>query len=77
MSSDANSYETLVALFIFMVIAGAAVGLHFFTEYLKFQNIDAIIVLGLKGLEYTVFFADLILCLRFLWKSGYRMWTEM
>lgn len=69
--------ETLVGLFIFGVIASAAVGLHLLVALLSSKGIDSFILVGLKGAEYALFGADLILFGRFLWKTTERTWRAL
>lgn len=69
--------ETLVGVFIFVVISGAAVLLHFFVHELEINQISDVITLGLKAAEYVLFLVDLLLFGRFLWKTTYRTWRKL
>ena len=66
--------ETLSGIVIFMIIAGAAVLLSFFVEFLMSRGVDLVIVYGLKSAEYMIFVMDLVLFFRFLWVTGKRTW---
>jgi len=69
--------EILTSVFIFVIIAGAAVGLSILVYYLESKQVDSIIVLGLKGAEYLLFAVDLILLVRFLYRTAVRTWIDL
>jgi hypothetical protein len=69
--------ETLVGLFIFGVIAAAAVAIKLGVEELSRRGIEGFIIWGLKGGEYALFGTDLVLFGRFLWRTGIRTWKEL
>lgn len=69
--------ETLVGVFIFVVIGGAAVGLNFLVHELENNQIDGVITFGLKTAEYALFLVDLVLFGRFLWKTASRTWRKL
>jgi len=70
-------FETLTGIAIFGIIALAAVGLSFFVKFLDVNGIDPVIVVCLKGAEYAIFFMDIILFGRFLWRTGLKTWGEL
>ena len=69
--------ETLGGLAIFAIIAGAAVLLSYFVGYLDSKGIDKVIIYGLKGAEYLIFFVDLVLLCRFLWSTSKKTWRKL
>jgi hypothetical protein len=69
--------KTLIGVFIFSVIAGAAVSLNFIIQYLEERNCDLLITWGLKAVEYALFIIDLVLFGRFLWRTAYQTWWEL
>lgn len=69
--------ETLVGVFIFVVIAAAAVAIKFAVKELEKRGVDGFIIWGLVAAEYALFTTDLILFGRFLWKTGARTWKEL
>lgn len=69
--------ESLVGVFIFGVIAAAAVALNLVVADLSTRGVDKPILWGLTLAEYAIFVTDLVLFLRFLWKTGSRHWKEM
>jgi len=69
--------ETLVALLIFFIIAGAAVLLSEFILTLQKNSVDILIVYGLKLVEYVIFFTDIVLFLRFTYVTALRAWRDM
>ena len=69
--------ETIIGVLIFLIIACAAVGLSFLVTFLDSNGVDNVIVVGLKFAEYAIFFIDLILFGRFLWKTSLKMWREL
>jgi len=62
----------IVGTFVFVVIALAAVGLDFIVGWLSKTNTSIIIIRGLQGAEYFVFFVDLILFFVFVSRTAYR-----
>lgn len=69
--------ETLTGIAIFSIIAGAAVGLSFFVKFLETNNVDVVVIVGLKIAEYAIFVVDLILFGRFLWRTFTTTWSEL
>ena len=71
------SLEVMAGVVIFLVIASAAVGVSIYVRYLETIGLDVLIEYGLRAAEYALFCADFLLFLRFLWKSGCRIWKEL
>jgi hypothetical protein len=69
--------ESITGVFLFGVVAGAAVGVSIYLHYLERQGVDAVIAYGLQAAEYALFVADLVLFARFLWKSSLRTWQAL
>jgi hypothetical protein len=69
--------ETLVGVFIFGVIASAAVAINLVVVVLTLRGVDWYIIWGLKGAEYALFTTDLVLFGRFLWRTASRTWKEL
>ncbi len=70
-------YEAISGIAIFSTIAGAAVLLSVAINFLKQNEVDIIIVNGLKIAEYAIFFVDLILFFRFLYTTTLKTWREL
>lgn len=68
--------ETLIGIAIFLIIACAAVLLSYLVKILEKNGVDMVIVTGLKITEYVIFFGDLILFGRFLWKAALKTWGK-
>ncbi len=66
--------------FLFLIIAGAAVGLDFLIKYLGGIQASSFIIAGLKGAEYALFGIDLALFAQFLvlkwWEFAWDMRKE-
>ena len=69
--------EVLTGVLTFTVVAVSAVGLSFAVKDLEALHVDFIVIWGLKFVEYALFATDLILFLRFLWKTGRRTWDAL
>jgi len=69
--------EAITGVFLFGVVAGAAVGVSIYLHYLERQGVDVFIAYGLQAAEYALFVADLALFARFLWKSSLRTWQSL
>ncbi len=65
---------------LFLIVAGAAVGLDFLIKYLVSIQSSSFIIYGLKGAEYALFGIDLALFAQFLvlkwWEFAGDMWKE-
>jgi hypothetical protein len=64
--------HTVIGMVIFATIAGAAILLELGVDKLVPKRTSGVIVYGLKVAEYSVFGADLILFLVFLWRTSRR-----
>lgn len=69
--------ETVTSICLFLIIGSAAVGLNFCVLYLQKNNIDQVIIYGLKFAEYSLFIADLVLFGRFLWVTVQKTWRDL
>lgn len=69
--------ETLTGIAIFLIIAGAAVGLSYIVTILEKNGVDMVVVVGLRVAEYSIFAVDLILLGRFLWITGIKTWRSL
>ena len=69
--------ETLVGVVIFGAIAGAAVAINLLVTRLSTLGVDRPILWGLTGAEYALFVTDLVLFVRFLWKTGSQTWKDL
>ena len=69
--------ETLVGTIIFLLIAAAALALNYLVKFLEGLGTDNLIIWGLKGAEYALFFVDLVLFFRFLYKTALRIWKKL
>lgn len=63
--------HALVGTLIFLIIATPAVGLDFLIKWLASQDVSDIIIYGLKGAEYALFFVDLVLFVVFLVRTAW------
>ena len=64
--------HTIVATFIFLTIAVAAVGVGFFVHYVELWGTSQYLVIGLKCAEYLLFIVDLVLFAVWLVKAAFR-----
>lgn len=73
--------HVFVGTIIFVVIAAPAVGLDFLVKWLEGLGVSSVILYGLKGAEWLLFFADLALfaffIVRTVWVSAKKMWTDI
>jgi len=69
--------ETITGIFVFVIIAIAAVALSYFVIFLKSHGVDVVIIVGLTIAEYGIFTVDLILFFRFLWRTSVKTWGEL
>ena len=69
--------ETITGMAIFLIIASAAVGLSYIVITLDNYGVDKIIIIGLKAIEYAIFFVDIVLFGRFLWRTSIKTWGEL
>jgi hypothetical protein len=69
--------EVLTGTLIFLVIAAAAVGLNLILHKLEEIKIDLVLIYGLRGAEYLLFGADLLLFLRFLYLTTVHTWKRL
>ncbi|MEO5331160.1 MAG: hypothetical protein H7839_03990 [Magnetococcus sp. YQC-5] len=65
--------EAVAGILFFLIILIPAVGLNKLVHYLEKDNINIIIVTGIIHAEYILFIADLIIFLRFIWQSTFRL----
>jgi hypothetical protein len=68
--------DVLVNTVLFLAIAAAAVGLNLLVHKLEGLHIDPLIVRGLTHIEYIIFFADLLLFVRFMWLAAAKAWSD-
>ena len=69
--------HSIVGIFIFTVIAVAAVALDFLVAYLSDHDVNVVIIVGLKIAEYSIFCADLVLFLVFIWRTATRTFRRL
>ena len=69
MNSDdelAFAWRTIKKVFVFVVVALSAAGLHLVVKYMEAQEIPRTVTLPLSIVEYFVLFADFVWLIRFL-----------
>lgn len=69
--------ESLTSVAVFLIIGSAAMGLNFIVHWAEKREVDIVIIYGMKLTEYVLFFVDLILFLRFIYRSAQRMWSKL
>jgi hypothetical protein len=69
--------EIIVGSLLFVIIAIIATSLTLLVRYLETQGIYLPILYGVRGAEYALFFADLMLFARFLWRSSLKTWRAL
>jgi hypothetical protein len=61
--------HTIVGTVIFVVIAGAAIFVHFISVFFRSHGVDETIIIGLRIAEYAIFSIDLLLFLTFMFRT--------
>lgn len=69
--------EVLTGTIIFLLIAGGAFALNIVLHRLEAAKIDSFLIYGLRGAEYALFSADLILFARFLFVTVRHTWNQL
>ena len=68
----------VVGTAIFIFVAVPAVILHLATEFLVLRNLASqFVVMGLRGIEYAMFTADLVLCGIFIFRTALKLGRRM
>lgn len=59
---------------MFGLVAMTAVAINLFVQFLVQNGINQFIIYGLTVIEYIIFTADLIVFLKFIYRTTIRMW---
>ena len=69
--------HVVIGTLLFVVVALAALGLHFVVIELTAMGVDRAILIGLKIAEYTVFGVDLFLYIFFILRIGIQLFRRL
>jgi hypothetical protein len=61
--------HTLVGVFLFSLVGGAAMIVNYFTVYIERSGVSPYILCGVQGLEFFLFAADFICMIVFIVKE--------
>jgi hypothetical protein len=67
----------ITGTFVFAVVAGLAVGLRLYIDFLTRFGINAFMIWGLRIAEYLLFVVDLLLFIMFIFRTTRRTLKEL
>lgn len=70
-------FHTVVGVFLFSIVGGAAVFLHYLTSIIKKWGVDDYIIMAIQGLGFFIFSIDFLCLVVFILKEAWTFVREL